>query len=368
MKKSIIKLLKVLASIIATLFLAIVVFIFFTGPQLPENTDQLIENVVQSEPPEFVKGTADYVISDSLKIWYECISPEDSIKGNVLLFMGISNDAMGWPPEFLKLLVDSGYRVIRYDYRSTGMSDWIEDYQKSPFSLRDLGKDAVTILDTLKIQKAHLVGVSLGGMVAQDFAIFYPERTSSLSSIMSSGNIIDPELPGISKTTILKLIKIGIRYNIIKNEKNTIKLNLTARTILRGSSLNEKDIKEISEQVLYNMRKRNGYNIKSSEQHQAATLQSGSRYDKLKNINIPILLIHGEKDPLIPIEHSKKLASIIPHAKTRWFQGLGHDIPHEYTDSVSNELIAHFGRIRNKVTSKNPNFFVTQIFQNTHLQ
>lgn len=342
MKNILLKILKIIGSLLLILVVGLLIAVYFTGPALPENTDIVIENVLKNEPKEYVNGEAGYIISDKMNIWYENISPKDSIKGSVLLFMGIANDALGWPPNFIDRLVNSGYQVIRYDYRSTGNSDWVGDYSKSPFSLSDLAKDATIIIDSLDIDKVHLVGVSLGGMVAQDFAINYPKRTNTLTSIMSSGNIIDPELPSISKSTLFKLIKVGIKYGLSGSVENNIKLHIAARIILRGEADYKIDINSIANQVYYNIKNRKGYNPKASEQHQKATLKSGSRYDKLKQLDFPILLIHGENDPLISIEHSKKLAKIIPSAKTKWFNNMGHDLPGEFIDSVSQELINIF--------------------------
>lgn len=338
MKNILIKIIKILSIVFVIILIPSMIIVFFTGPELPGKSEQIIEEVIESELPEMIKGKAAYVESDGLKIWYECLTPKDSLKGTILLFMGIANDAMGWPPMFLNNLVKNGYRVIRYDYRSTGMSSWIEDYKTQPFSLADLAKDAVVILDSLNINKVHAFGVSLGGMVAQDFAIHYPERTSSLTSMMSTGNIIDPELPGMSKSLLFQLVKIGFKYTTIETESNIIKMNLAARVLFRGDSDYDIDVKDISEQVLYNIRNRNGYNFNSSPQHQEATFKSGSRYKELQQLNMPILIMHGVNDPLIPFAHSKKLSRLLPNARTKWFTELGHDIPNSYVDSVCNEL------------------------------
>lgn len=342
MKKLLSKLLKVFGIILLTLLTGLVIFIFFTGPKLPDNTDSIIENAMNSEVPNLIKGKSGYVISDSLNIWYESITPKNTNKGAVLLFMGISNDALGWPQKFIDLLVDSGYQVIRYDYRGTGLSDWVDNWEQNPYSLADLAKDAVVILDTLKVKKAHLIGVSLGGMVAQEVAINNSGRVLTLTSIMSSGNIIDKELPEISESVVFDLIKTGVKYGILSSEKNIIKLHLAARIILRGEAQYDIDIKGISEQVLYNLRKRKGYNPNVSEQHHEATYRSGSRYEKLKLLKIPVLVIHGVNDPFIPIEHSKKLASVIPNSKTKWFNNMGHDLPNNLIDTITKEIISNF--------------------------
>jgi len=339
MKKLLIKLLKILGITLLILLIGFIILIFFTGPKLPDNTDAIIEKVLNSKIPEFVKGESGYVVSDNYKIWYESITPKDTNKGAILLFMGMATDALGWPQLFIDELVGSGYQVIRYDYRGTGMSDWVENWEQKPYSLADLAKDAETILDTLKIREAHLVGLSLGGMVAQEFAIKNADRTLTLTSIMSSGNIVDKELPKVSKRVAFDFIKVAIKYGIFQSEKNTIKLHLSARVILRGDAKHDIDVKGTAEQVLYNLRKRKGYNPNASSQHNEASNRSDSRYDKLKDLKIPVLIIHGINDPLVPIEHSRKLAVVIPNSKTKWFNNMGHYLPSNLIDSISKEII-----------------------------
>jgi len=341
MRPLLIKLLIILGITLLIIFFGFLILIFFTGPKLPDNTDTIIDNVISAKLPEFVKGKSGYVVSDNYKIWYESITPEDSDKGAILLFMGMATDAMGWPQTFIDKLVDAGYQVIRFDYRGTGMSDWVEDWQLKPYSLADLAKDAEAILDTLKIREAHLVGLSLGGMVAQEFAIKNGDRTLTLTSIMSSGYIADKDLPKPSVNVIINFLKIGIKYGIIQNEKNTIKMILSAKVILRGDAQYDIDVKRTAEQVLYNLRKRKGYNPDASSQHDKAADLSGSRHDKLKDLTIPVLIIHGLNDPFISIEHSKKLASSIHNSKTKWFNNMGHDLPFRLVDPLIEEIISN---------------------------
>lgn len=341
MKKLFFKLLKICGIALLILLIGLIVLIFFSGPKLPTNTDTIIENVINFELPEFVKGKSGFVVSDNYKIWYESTTPKDSSKGAILLFMGMATDALRWPQTFIDKLVDSGYQVIRYDYRGTGQSDWIEEWQENPYAVADLAKDAKAILDTLKISKAHLIGLSLGGMVAQKFAIANPDKTLSLTTLMSSGNIVDNELPKASNTLVIDFIKIGIKYGLFANEKNTIKMMLAAKMLLRGDAEYDIDVKRTAEQVLYNLRKRNGYNPNASRQHDHVANLSVFSYDKLKELKIPVLIIHGTNDPLVSIEHSKKLASVIPNAKTKWFNDMGHDLPVRWVDSLHKEIISN---------------------------
>lgn len=334
-----------IAGVLIVVILAIVsAAIYFSGPRLPEDIEETIDGVLQSDLPEFVKGETGYVYSDNTSVWYESIRKNSSTKGAVLLFMGIANDALGWPQGFIDLLVDSGYQVVRYDYRGTGMSDWMPDWKKSPYSLEDLALDAKLILDKLNIEKAHLVGVSMGGMVAQEFAIHFPQKTLTLTSMMSSGNIVDREIKGISKQTTFALIKTGLKYGIFPTERNTIKMHIAARMILRGDADYKIDVKGTAKQVLYNLRKRHGYNPHVSGQHEEAVRRSGSRYEQLKKLEIPSLVIHGLNDPFVPIEHSKKLASILSNTETKWFANMGHDLPPTLYGALTAALTKNFER------------------------
>jgi pimeloyl-ACP methyl ester carboxylesterase len=333
-------LLKLAGLSIVALLVSVSAALYVSGPRLPEEVDGIIDGVLQSDLPELLKGETGYVYPQNTAVWYESIGNNTSTKGAVLLFMGIANDALGWPQGFIDLLAASGYQVIRYDYRGTGMSDW----KQSPFALTDLASDAKQILDTLNIEKAHLVGVSMGGMVAQEFALHFPQRTATLTAIMSSGDIQDKEIKGLSKKTIFDLMKIGLKYGVLPTERNTIKMHLAARTILRGDADYGIDVKGVAEQVLYNLRRRKGYNPHVAGQHEEAVRRSGSRYEGLKQLEIPALVIHGEKDPFVPIDHSMKLASVLSNARKRWFVNMGHDIPPSLYGALIAELKAHFER------------------------
>lgn len=332
------KLLLTAVTLVLIIFFGIILYVSLTIPELPKNSDTLIDSAIDSDVPEIIKGETGYINNDSTKIWYESILPQYRNNGAILLFMGISNDALGWPQAFINKLVDSGYQVIRFDYRGTGLSGWVENWEQHPYSLQDLATDGKIILDSLKIEQANVLGISLGGMVAQEFAINYPERTNTLTSVMSSGNILDTELPPISKDIVYELIKTSVRYSLIPTEESTIRLHISSRIILRGNAKYDIDIKETATQVLYNLRKRKGYNPNASKQHHEATYRSGSRYEKLKKLNLPVLILHGLQDPFIPIAHSKKLASVLPNAKTKWFENMGHDIPVHLIDSIYDEI------------------------------
>ena len=341
--KSFKNILKITCFVILLLLVGSSIYIYRSGPSLPKGTDEIIEYVLKSPLPEVVNGKTGVAKSKGLDIWYESISPKGSLRGSILLIMGISNDALGWPQKFIQSFVDSGYQVIRYDHRGTGMSDWVNNWDsKNPYSIADMADDGIAVLDSLGIRKANIIGISMGGMIAQELAINHPDRVISLTSIMSSGFIQDPKLPKISSGIAWELIKVSLKYGIIGGERNMIKLHLVSRIILMGSAKYDLNIKEIAEQVLYNIRKRKGYNSNVSKQHQGAVSLSGSRYDKLKLISTPTLIVHGKSDPFIPIDHGEKCVSIIPNADSLWLNNMGHDIPDNLIDTLSKKIVKNF--------------------------
>ena len=131
-----------------------------------------------------------------------------------------------------------------------------------------------------------------------------------------------------------------LKYRILGGERNLIKERIAKHILVAGSE--DLDIKEMAEVVLYDLRKRRGINIQAAFQHQAAVSISGSRYEKLKTINVPTLVIHGTADQFIPVEHGKKLVEVIPNAKGLWLEGVGHVFPVPNMDTVTKSIISHF--------------------------
>jgi pimeloyl-ACP methyl ester carboxylesterase len=316
-------------------------------PPLPAGTDNVIDQVLASELPELVSGRSGFAQSGESAIWYEMLEPEGPPRGAILLIMGISGDGLGWPPAFLEALVDAGYQVIRYDQRGTGMSDWVEEWDSNnPYTLHDMADDGVAILDALDIDRAHVVGISMGGMTAQQTAVDHPQRVLTLTSIMSSCDIVDPQLPPISTAVVGDLLRAFLKYGLLGGERNRIKQFVASRQALMGDTPYDLDTKFIAEQVLYNLRERRGFNSQASMQHNAAVLAAEPRIEQLRELDSPTLVLHGRSDPFIPIQHGQKCAQIIPGAEAIWVDGMGHDIPAAYNDIVVDSLLANMARSR----------------------
>ena len=330
---------KIIGILVLLLILIGAVYLYHSGPTLPKETENIIESVIKNSLPEIIKGQTGFAQNKGVNIWYENQMPLDTPKGTILLIMGISNDALGWPPAFLSAFVDSGYQVIRYDHRGTGLSDW---ETPTPYDLADMAKDGVIILDKLGIQKAHILGVSMGGMIAQEMGIKHPDRVQSLTSIMSSGDIFDKELPSISSEIAIELIKVAGKYGILGGEKNLIKLHLASRIILMGTAQQKLPIAEIATSVLYNIRQRKGYNANVSAQHQAAVQASKARYTALAKLTIPTLVIHGIADPFIPLAHGQKMVRLLPHSDSLWLENMGHDIPDGLIQPIVDKILEQY--------------------------
>jgi pimeloyl-ACP methyl ester carboxylesterase len=334
-------------AVLLIILIAVTAYIYFSGPALPPDTAEIIEQVLESELPEIVKGNTGYAKNGDVSIWYESIEPDIPMKGTILIIMGITNDAIAWPGYFIEPFVEAGYRVVRYDHRGTGMSDWMENWsEENTYTLDDMSGDGFAILDDLNVESAHIIGVSMGGMIAQTMSISNPERVLSLTSIMSSGFIEDPDLAPINQSFIFDLILLGLKYMIIGGEANIIKMALSARLLLRAGHETDIDVKDNAERVLYNLKARKGLNYNVSQQHLTAVSLSGSRYEELKELNVPALIIHGRADPLVPFEHGLKCAELIPGAENMWIENMGHDISPRISEMIIGRILDKYSSFR----------------------
>jgi len=343
------KLLKLLGILLLTICIGASVYTCASVPKVSKEDKAVIKDVMRSPIPEIVKGTTGFATSQDWKVWYEDIpaarSEKGAGKGTVVLVMGAANDALSWPLDFISKFTDAGYRIIRYDHRGTGLTASKEGWdKKNPYTLKDMAQDPIAILDTIGIQKAHFVGVSMGGMISQWVAIKYPERILSLTSIMSTGNIMDSELPQTDPEILPKMISAVVKHGIFGGKKGKIKLQLVHKKILMGEATGDIAIRPIAEAAFYNLKEREGYDFMAGRHHQKAIELSPSRYDALAKLILPVLVVHGERDPVIPIAHGKKMASLVPNADSLWLANMGHDLPDALLYTIAERAIRNFQR------------------------
>ena len=263
---------------------ALALYIFSGGMKLSSATELLIGEVLRDDLPELVQGQSGFAISGEVKIWYEYIAPRGEIKGTVMLLSPMGGDGLFWPLAFVRTFLHAGYAVIRYDHRGTGMSDWIKGWDsKHPYTLVDMAEDAVAVLNALSIGRAHLVGLSLGGMVAQELAIHHPGRAASLTLMMTSAYAPDPDIPGLTTRTVLRYAMRGLpllRYRIMGGERNLIRERVAK--MLQVVSPGDWDVRETATMVLYDLRMRRGVNLRAPLQHQAAVSVTPPRFVALR--------------------------------------------------------------------------------------
>ena len=266
----------------------------------------------------------------------------------ILLIMGLASQMILWKEEFCQALASQGFYVIRFDNRDVGLSSKISnapvpDVMKImaalqqgqqvnvPYTLSDMAKDAIELLDALKISTAHVVGISMGGMIAQTMAIEYPTRVKTLTSISSTtGN---PMLPQ-ARPEAMAILITPPPTDRAKNIDAAVK----AWKILHGNKypFDEKYVREREGKIF----DRNFYPVGSARQL-AAILASGSRNKALEKLTVPTLVIHGDADPLIPVEAGKDTAKSIPNSKLLIIEGMGHTIPDEVAPQIITVILQH---------------------------
>ena len=285
--------------------------------------------------------------ANGISLFYE--DHGDPEHETILLVMGLGAQLTLWPDEFVEALVKRGYRVIRFDNRDIGLSDKMDGARAPkpvwqvlrkrigwpasvPYTLADMADDAAGLLEALRIEAAHVVGASMGGMIAQLMAVNHPDKLLSLTSIMSTtGN---PALPAAEKHAIDALtapLKSLDEETVVEHGINI------ARNI--GSPGFPPDPERQRARVLKGVR-RSVYPPGLPRQL-AAIIDDGDRRTRLSRITTPTLVLHGEDDPLVKLPAGKDTARHIPGAQLVTIPGWGHDLPLELVDRLAKEIVLH---------------------------
>ena len=267
----------------------------------------------------------------------------------LLLIMGLGAQLTLWPMELVEALAARGFRVIRYDNRDIGLSHKMEGARAPgmirhtlmkrlgfnppvPYTLADMAADAVGLLDSLGIARAHVVGASMGGMIAQHAAFSHPDRVLSLTSIMSTTG--HPGLPPAQKQAIAVLTRRPASMEEAVLVEHGV---LIGRTI--GSPGYPPDEARLRSNTTANVR-RSIYPAGMPRQL-AAIIADGSRRGRLARVSAPTLVIHGDGDPLVPVDGGRDTAAHIPGARLKIIPGMGHDLPLALVDEMADAIADH---------------------------
>jgi pimeloyl-ACP methyl ester carboxylesterase len=263
--------------------------------------------------------------------------------------MGLGAQMTLWPIELVEALAAKGFRVIRFDNRDIGLSDKMEGAKapslpwqvlrakigwpaKVPYTLKDMADDGIGVLDALGIDKAHVVGGSMGGMIAQLMAIHHGDRLLSLTSIFSTtGN---PKLPQADKEAIEALTA-----PLASMEEDYL-IEHGLKVIQAIGSPGYRPQPDAARERVRASVQRSVYPAGLPRQL-AAIIDDGDRTERLANVTVPTLVLHGEDDPLVKVEGGKATAAAIQGAKLTTIPGWGHDLPLELIPQLTDHIAAH---------------------------
>lgn len=270
---------------------------------------------------------------NGITINYEDRGPADGKP--LLLVCGYTSTMMSWPIPLLEGLKQAGFRVIRFDNRDVGHSEKLKGIPDIgvvaaaaregrkpdvPYMLADMAADGMALLDKLGIDRAHIMGISMGGMIVQNMAINHPGKILSVTSIMSTtGN---PELPAASKEAMTAL----------QERPASAEREVVIRHNMKGRRVYQSPDYPMSDEALHERCAReydHMYYPEGATRQYAAIVGDGSRVDRLKNVQLPFLVIHGKADPLVPVEGGIDTAKSVSGAKLELIEGMGHDLPVE---------------------------------------
>ncbi|MGH9212971.1 MAG: alpha/beta fold hydrolase [Acidimicrobiales bacterium] len=283
--------------------------------------------------------------STSITLCYETLG--DPTDPTLFLIMGLGCQLIDWPDGFCRLLVDRGFHVVRYDNRDVGLSTHLPEpadvlsvlqsidggqAPQVPYLLTDMADDAIGLLDHLDIDRAHVVGASLGGMIAQTLAVARRDRLASLTSIMSTPGpnaahptpealnaLLSPPAQTVEEAQVRSVDKAGI-----------------------WGSPGLYDPDEIHDRVRRAWARR--YDPQGTARQFAAVLASGDRSPALRELDLPTLVIHGTADTLIPPAGGEATAAAIPGATLLLVEGMGHDLPRPLWPQVGDAIVEHVTR------------------------
>jgi pimeloyl-ACP methyl ester carboxylesterase len=281
--------------------------------------------------------------SNSIEIEYETFG--DPLDKPLLLIVGLGSQMIQWDEEFIKSLTKCGFYVIIFDNRDIGLSTKCEEAGQpdlmgaimavqrgeaveAPYSMEDMADDAVGLLDGLGIEKAHICGASMGGMIAQTIAYRHPSRVLSLTSIMSTTS--NPDLPQ-SSPEVQQVFFAPVPPERDAVIENSIKVG----KLIYGSGF---PYDEEKQRALAGRVFDRSFYPDGVQRHLLAIMAQGNRKEKLSAIKVPTLVIHGRDDPLFPVEAGKDTADAIPGSELIIIKGMGHSLPPETWGQVSDAI------------------------------
>ena len=273
-----------------------------------------------------------------VEIAYEVLGPPDGEP--LLLIMGLGMQMISWPDEFCDGLIERGFTVARMDNRDSGESTHFTRAGRpstlavitragsvAAYRLSDMADDAIAVLDAIGWPSAHVVGASMGGMIAQTVAIQHPQRVRTLTSIMST------PAPSVGRAKFKALAALG-RGKVTNIEQAVERMVGVFRVIgSPGYARDEVWLRDTARRAY-----RRGHDDGAMPRQLAAINASGDRRAQLAGVRVPTLVLHGDSDPLVRPAGGRATAAAVPGAKLVMYGGMGHDLPRELWPAILTEI------------------------------
>jgi pimeloyl-ACP methyl ester carboxylesterase len=281
------------------------------------------------------------VQANGIEIEYETFGDESN--PTLLLVMGLGAQLIAWNEDFCRQLADRGFFVIRYDNRDVGLSTKFDSHPVAnaaatfggggdpAYTLDDMADDGAALLDALGRDTAHVVGASMGGMIAQLIALRHTARVLSLTSIMSHAGGVDAVPPTEDALAVLLTPRPTDRAEVIENA-------VKARAVIGGKGwpMDEDRIRADAAAAFDRMYYPDGF-----LRQMAAIMASPSRVDRLGSLPMPVLVLHGLDDTLVPPENGRRTHEAIPGSTLVEVQGMGHDLPEQVWPEIVDAIVAN---------------------------
>ena len=273
-------------------------------------------------------------LNGAVEIEYETFG--DDRPETVILINGLGSQMTRWPAPFCEKLVARGYRAIRFDNRDVGLSSWLDGQS---YAIQDMARDMIAVLDHAGVGRAHVAGVSMGGMITQTVAIEHPDRVLSITSIMSATGA-----PGTMDSTpeaaaVLNNPPPDPRADFEAFVAHGMR---NARTI--GSPAHPWEDEFLRQRVIAEYRR--AFNPAGVQRQMAAIRADGDRTERLRKLDVPAVVVHGDSDPLLKPYGGRQTAEAIPGAELRIIEGMGHDLPPGLYDTIVEAIAAAAARAK----------------------